>query len=385
MDFTVRNHYVPQWYQKRFLNPGAREAKYYYLDLKPQEIHRPGKPPITRKALRLLGPVNCFKQDHLYTLFFGEHATDVIERHFFGRIDASGEAAASFFENYDMREGVHEAFGDMHNYLSAQLFRTPRGLHVLQGLVNAKSHQDTLEILGRFWRLYQTIWSESVWEVLSCPDSPTKFIVSDCPVSMYNKEIYPGSEEVRRFGHALVERIGTQTLFPIGPNHCLVITNTQYARNPKASPKKFRENPRYMADAMFDLRKVQRGRTIGEEQVICINHVLKTQARRYIAAAQEDWLYPEQRVGKTIWPKLGGPHFLMPDPRKVSFTTGFVVGFEGGGHWGANEYGHRNIDDPRAHALRAVEWDAHQRAKRVWDDWDKREGKEPPQDLREYF
>jgi len=151
MSFTVRNHYVPQWYQRRFLPPG--QSKLWLLDLKPELIKRPDGPTTTRKALRHLGPVNCFQQDHLYTLYFGKYATDVLEKTFFGRVDTIGENSVNFFADYDMRDGVHEAFHGMIDFLSAQLFRTPIGLRMLRALAKSKDHQQTLHTLqsrGRF-------------------------------------------------------------------------------------------------------------------------------------------------------------------------------------------------------------------------------------------
>lgn len=393
MSFTVRNHYVPQWYQWRFLRPN--ESKLWYLDLKPEVIKLPnGKPVrrkdgtiVTRDALRHLGPVNCFMQDHLYTLYFGKYETDVIEKAFFGRMDSDGEKAVDFFAEYGMREGVHEAFEGMRNYLAAQLFRTPKGLEVLQTLSGSPDHQRTLNALGRLWPIYHTIWSEGVWEVMHCKGSPTKFIITDAPVTTYNRMVFPGSEEALKRGGAQIERIGTHTLFPLDLDHCLVITNLQYARNPKADPLKVRENARYFDEAMFDLRKVQRGREITEAEVLAINHVLKTQAKRYIAAPERDWLYPEKRLDQRFWSKLGGPVFLMPDPRKMSFSTEIVVGYKDGSAWGTNEYGHKDFDNARAKKLREIEWKTFQAAKDAWDERDRRAGREPPaiQDLKDYW
>lgn len=395
MSFTVRNHYVPQWYQRRFLPAGCGASKLWYLDLKPETIRRPNGTPVrrqdgsvvTRDALRHLGPINCFQREHLYTLYFGKHATDVIEKRFFGSMDSRGETAVEFFSNYGMRDGVHEAFEAMRDYLAAQYFRTPKGLAALQLLSRSKSHQRTLAVLGQLWPLYHTIWMEGVWEIINCANSSTKFIISDAPVTTYNRMVFPGSPEALKGGGAQIERMGTHTLFPLDLNHCLVITNLQYVRNPKVNPMKVRENPRYFEEAMFDLRKVQRGREVEEEHVLAINHVLKTQSSRYVAAFEKDWLFPEKKMTQKFWAKLGGPHFLMPDPRKVSFTTGTLVGFEGGGGWGVNEYGHQDVDGARARELREVEWRTFQAAKAAWDERDRRAGRNPPspEDLRDYW
>ncbi len=72
--FTTRNHYVPQWYQERFLAPGRAEDKYYYLDLHPEKVVRSDGGHHFRNDVRRLGPISCFKEDHLYTLRFGKYA-----------------------------------------------------------------------------------------------------------------------------------------------------------------------------------------------------------------------------------------------------------------------------------------------------------------------
>jgi len=62
------NHYVPEWYQKRFLPDG--QGKFYYLDLRPDVVSRDGHK-YTRKALLRWGPSGCFAQDDLYTTRWG--------------------------------------------------------------------------------------------------------------------------------------------------------------------------------------------------------------------------------------------------------------------------------------------------------------------------
>lgn len=385
MSFTVRNHYVPQWYQRRFFEPGAGQTTFFYLDMKPDVIRLPGGKTKLKKSVYIQGPLQCFKEDHLYTLVFGNKASDVIEKAFFGGIDKTGETAVPFFADYGMRNGVHEAHRGMMDYVAAQLFRTPKGLRLLQMLADTEDHQQTLIALGGNWQLFQTIWMEGVWEVFNCRNSPTKFIISDSPVTTYNRKLFPGSQEVRKFGIALFERVGTRTLFPLDREHCLCITNLQYVRNPKVNPLKVRENPRYYGQGMFDLRKVQRGREIDENEVIAINHVLKTHATRYVAATTEEWLYPERRLKEKFWSKLGGPYFLRPDPRKVSFTTAIFSGGGKGPSLGTNEYGHYDLDNPRAEALRKVEWKTFQGAKEAWDERDRRAGREPVPFDRDYF
>lgn len=374
---TARNHYVPQWYQRRFLMPSRGGDRLFYLDLHPEPILVRNRPSLTRRALRRLGPINCFKQDHLYTTILDGQLSDALERQFFGVIDGNGCSAVEFFQDYSLKDGAHEAFEALLDYLCAQLLRTPKGLAYLRRLTGAASHQGLLRELHSLSQLYATIWTDAVWEVIRCDGSETKFIVTDCPVVTYNPCIYPGSKEASGW-MAQPERIGTQTIFPLGLDRCLVITNLQFVRNPKVNPLRIRENPRYFQPAMFDLRAIQTWRQLEERDVIIVNHILKQHAKRYIASGCEDDLYPERRVESPPWPKMIGPYTLMPDPRRMHFSTSNVVGYNDGSAFAINEFGHRDVDNARAKRLRSVEWDTFQSHKRAWDERDRREGRPIP-------
>ena len=372
---AVRNHYVPQWYQRRFLAPNRGGDRLFYLDLHPDPI--PGRPALTRQAVRRLGPVSCFKQDHLYTTVLGGLMSDELERQFFGAIDSNGCSAVNFFQEYALKDGAHEAFQSLLEYMCAQLLRTPKGLAYWRRLTGAGTHQHALHLLHNLSQLYGTIWSDGVWEVMRCDSSDTKFIVTDCPIVTYNPAVYPGSREARSW-MAPLERLGTQTIFPLGIDRCLVITNLQYVRNPKVNPLRIRENPRYFQPAMFDLRSIQTWRQLAEHDVIIINHILKSHAQRYIASGDEADLCPETRLGSQPWPKLVGPYTLMPDPRRLHFSTSTVVGYRDGTSFAINEFGHRDVDNARAEHLREIEWNTFQSHKRAWDERDRREGRPVP-------
>jgi hypothetical protein len=62
------NHYVAEWYQRRFMLPGY--GKYWYLDLNPEQIVQNGHK-YTRRALLQWGPDSCFAEDGLYTTKWG--------------------------------------------------------------------------------------------------------------------------------------------------------------------------------------------------------------------------------------------------------------------------------------------------------------------------
>lgn len=375
MEFRTNHHYVPVWYQRRFLTDG--QSKLYVLDKRPDAIQTPSGIKY-HNALRQVGPPSAFCLDHLYTLIQGRAYTDAIETQFFANIDTRGSQAIAFFDNYEVKEGVQDALEVLSKYIAAQFFRTLKGLRFLKTITGAATHQDALRALPRLYRQLETMWLASVWEIICADECETKFIVSDCPVSAYNRGVYPGSREIVRLGTPSPTRVGTQTFFPLSPTRCLVMTHLQYVRNPKGQPLRTIENPRSFEDWLFDLRKIQRGRQVNDYYVQSVNHVLKVMSHRYIASSKPDWLFPEKAIGSTTWPQIGGRDFLMPDPRLVSFTTGVVARFDSGRGMALNEYGHRQVDNPRAAALRAKEWKSFQASKRAWDDRDRREGRSPP-------
>lgn len=118
---------------------------------------------------------------------------------------------------------------------------------------------------------------------------------------------------------------------------------------------------------MFDLRSVQIDRELEEDEVRRINYILKRRATRYIAAAEEEWLYPEKFASVTHWSKLDDDWFLFPNLYHVNFSGGIAVGYKDGSSWAADEYGrtprHRDYDDK---AQREEEWTTFQKAKLDW-------------------
>src|SRR5215472_13099309 len=124
------HHYVPRWYQKRFLPPGV--TNFYYLDKDPETIIHNGVVH-ERGALVRWGPNKCFYKDNLYTLKFGNQTSDEMERLFFGDVDRHGRAAVEKFADFQgISDGAIVAFRGMAPYMGAQRFRTPRGLDDLK-------------------------------------------------------------------------------------------------------------------------------------------------------------------------------------------------------------------------------------------------------------
>jgi hypothetical protein len=362
---TRRNHFVPKWYQRRFLPAGVMH--FFYLDLEPDTVISPGGTKYQRRALLRWGPLRCFCVDHLYTLKLGQWSTDTIERRFFGPIDAHGEKAVAFFLQYGMRDGVHEAFESMMPYMSAQRFRTRRGLDYLAHVTNVRNQNVVLAFMQRVFQANSTMWTEGVWEVVRARQSPTKFIVTDEPVTFYNARVFPLSPLIRYPLDADLGELGTRTIFPLSLDACLIITHLQFVRDPWRNPRRERTNARSFATTMFDLRSVQTDRELEEEEVLRINFILKKRATRYIAAGEERWLYPEKFVSVSHWSKLDEDWFLFPNLYKVGFSGGMAVGYKDGRSWAVDEYGRRPWHPQYQDRVQFDrEWASAHKAKLAW-------------------
>ena len=86
---------------------------------------------------------------------------------------------------------------------------------------------------------------------------------------------------------------------------------------------------------------IQTARFLSEEEVRQINFIIKSRAHRYIAAAKEDWLYPEKYISKSDWYNYGYGYLLMPDPRAVVYGGQIIIGHKDGTASAFDEYGRR--------------------------------------------
>lgn len=89
------NHYVPQWYQRRFIPADAEDRELFLLDLKPEKFKTPSGKKIKRKALRRTGTRRCFAIDDLYTRRLGGVESRELEKTFFGDVDRRAGSAPS--------------------------------------------------------------------------------------------------------------------------------------------------------------------------------------------------------------------------------------------------------------------------------------------------
>jgi chromosome condensin MukBEF MukE localization factor len=186
-----RNHYVPQWFQYRFLSENQKENKFFYLDLKPEVKLAPNGKKYTRKSVLKWGPPRCFYEDDLYTTKFPGFESTEIEEKFFGSVDSKGKEAVEYFSTFEHPSVGQEQFHSFLQYASVQKIRTPKGLEYLRSLTRSNSKNQLLYDMQKFHQMHCALWSECVWSIVDASKSSTKFLLSDNPITVYNQGCYP--------------------------------------------------------------------------------------------------------------------------------------------------------------------------------------------------
>ncbi|MES2579414.1 MAG: DUF4238 domain-containing protein [Pseudomonadota bacterium] len=303
------NHYIPEWYQRRFLTEG--QQKLVYLNLFPEEKLPDGRT-IRYREISNFYPSQCFCEMDLYTTQFGNDINDEIEQYLMGSLDTNGATAVEAITNGDERD-IHEAFEPFFEYLDAQKLRTIKGLDWIGTKYGRLSQLELMIEMQGLRTRHCTMWTEGVREIVSAIDSDVKFIISDHPVTIYNAAYSPDSDGCSYPEDPGIELIGSQTIFVLDENHCLILTNLEYAENPEGVDLTTRRtNSRFRGRSMVRTDAYIRSRKFNSEEVLAVNYLLKTRARKFIASSNKDWLYPETHfkgswgsIAKTLLPKDG--------------------------------------------------------------------------------
>lgn len=326
MSKTRDNHFVPQWYQEGFFQAG--HSKYRYLDLSPKTTTLPNGKSFTAKHRFTSATSQCFYQTDLYTTFFGSSINDEIERKLFGGIDDWGSKAVRAYISED-GSLQHKHFRDLFEYIDAQKFRTPKGLDWLRAHYPRLDQNDLMMEMQGIQRMNCTIWSEGIREIVSAEAADIGFIVSDHPVTVYNYALAPDCDLCAYPNDPSVALKATQTLFPLNKDFCLIFTNLEYANDPDGvSPIEKRTFARNYRNSMVRTDAFIRSRQLDNAEVARINYILKARARRYIAAAEEEWLYPEKLVD-VGWADLRST-ILPPEEGRWKFGGELIAKFESG-------------------------------------------------------
>lgn len=327
------NHYIPEWYQRRFLQQDNQ--KLVYLNLSPQQILEDGRT-IRHREISNNSPSQCFCELDLYTTQFGNEINDEIEQYLMGALDSNGAKAVKGITNGD-KQAIHEAFEPFFEYLDAQKLRTPKGLDWIRSKYAKLSQVELMIEMQGLRTRHCAMWAEGVREIVSGKDSDVKFIISDHPITVYNAAYTPDSRACDYPEDPGIELIGSQTIFVLDENHCLILTNLEYAESPdKADLTARRTNARYRGPSIARTDAYIRTRNYSSEEVIAVNYLLKARARKYIASTNKDWLYPERHFSGD-WGSIG--KILLPKDELYRFGGEIYIGYKDGSVRYQDEFG----------------------------------------------
>lgn len=326
MSKTRDNHYVPQWYQRGFLLESSNQL--YYLNLQPDSKKLPNGKVITMNECRQKPTTKCFYTRDLYTTFFGVHINDDIERRLFGKIDDIGAKAIRAFIGNKPEEWITHIL-DFFEYLDAQKIRTPKGLDWIHSNYPKLNQNELMREMQAIRQMHQTIWTEGVREIVSAKDSEIKFIISDHPITIYNYNYPPDSKECIYPNDPSIALISTQTIFPLDLNHCLILTNYEYAdQKDSITPTKKRTHARNFGHSIVKADELIKSRTLNKYDVAKINYIVKKRAKRYLAASKQEWLYPEKYI-QVDWAELR--KILLPPKNELGrFGGEMYIGYKDG-------------------------------------------------------
>lgn len=351
MSKTRDNHYVPQWYQRGFIEPGHRKLK--YLDLRPAVHMASDGSKVSGKALHDSAPSQCFSRPDLYTTEFGFEINDEIERRLFGEIDRKGAPAIRAFAQNNV-EGWMRHFEDLFEYLDAQKLRTPKGLDWLRRHYPFLDQNQLMFEMQGVRMMHCTLWAEGVREIVSAEDAGIKFLISDHPVTVFNHAAPPGHDKCVYPLDPPISWKASQTIYPLDRDHCLILTNLEYAKQPDLpDPCSKRTNAKYYRQTLLRTDNFIHERRLTDHQVSQINYILKTRANRYIAAGREEWLYPEKLIDDD-WASFRAT-LLPPENGLLHYGGETYVGYKDGTSAYQDEHGR---SEPRAPFLNKEVQDA---------------------------
>jgi len=274
-----------------------------------------------------LGSKQAFKELDLYTTRPGQTLNDEIETFLFGKIDKRGaDAVRAWIAGSHVQ--IHRSFHDFFEYMDAQKLRTPKGLDWILKHYRGLSQLELMRQMQALRQMHTTMWSECVREIVSAAKSPVKFLVSDHPVTIYHPELPSDAAECQYPSDPGVDLVGSQTIFALDENHCLILTNLEYAEDPtRVAVLSRRTNARFRGTALARTDAFIRGRELCDAEVHAINLVLKSRARKHVAASNPEWLYPERHC-KLPWADIAKT--LLPSRNLWRFGGEIYIGHRDG-------------------------------------------------------
>lgn len=324
MSKTRNNHYVPQWHQNGFVD----ERDNQLCHLKRRVIPRKDGSIEIVYGKKWFTSAQCFYEKDLYSTRFGTIVNDEIEKKLFGPIDDNGAAAVKAFLTNDLDQW-HDNFQDFFIYLDAQKLRTPKGLDWVKTKYPELSQIQLMTEMLALRTIHCTLWTEGVRELVSAEDSDVKFILSDHPVTIYNYACPPDSALCAYPNDPDIALKGSQTIFPLDKNRCLILTNLEYAEDSDGcNPLEQRTNATKIRQSIVKTINFINKRKLTANEVTKINHIIKSRAKDAIAAGKESWLYPENELNFD-WAELR--HVIRPPSDELYHFGGeMFIGYDDG-------------------------------------------------------
>lgn len=315
------------------MEPGRKSLS--YVDMAPDKrVLSDGRVIAQNGAWNDTPTSRAFCQRDLYSTFFGTSVNDEIERRLFGDVDTRGSRAVRAFIGKDLREW-HKHFQTFFEFLDIQKMRTPKGLDWLKAQYPALTQNELMFEMQGLRMMHCTIWVGGVREIVSAQDSEVKFITSDHPVTIYNYAVRPEACEYP-YDPGIALR-GSQTIFPMDRNHCLILTNLEYAKDPTTDPLQKRTFARNYRQSITKIDALIRERNLTAQEVAQINFIIKRRARRYVGGGRMEWLYPERTVTQP-WTELR-QSLLPPKLGLFEFGGEIFVKYESGEVHYQDEFG----------------------------------------------
>lgn len=344
MSKTRDNHYVPQWYQRGFLEDGREKLR--YLDLRPALHARGNGSQVAGRSLFDSTTAQCFHQRDLYSTFFGFHVDDEIERRLFGEIDRLGASAVEAFTNDDVGGWITH-FENFFATIDAQKLRTPKGLDWLRLHYPFLDQNQLMFEMQGVRMINCALWAEGAREIVSAEDSDIKFIISDHPVTTYNHAAPPDDPRCAYPNDPSITWKATQTIYPLDRNHCLILSNLEYAQDPDLTdPCRKRTNARNFRQTLIRADALIRTRRLTAKEVLQVNYVIKSRANRFLAAGREEWLFPDRQIA-TSWSSIA-PTLRAPSDELGHFGGETYIRYEDGSVAYQDQFGR---SEPRAEFL----------------------------------
>jgi hypothetical protein len=354
---AISHHYVPQWYQRKFLP--AEGGEFFVLDKTPATSVQcaDGRVrPIGARTILRRGTHKLFQRAGLYSVALRGVPEDAIERFLFGKIDNDGARASALFCSWPRSMGFGPPRGefpdgygnpghrmmDLLTFMNAQKVRTPKGIDQIRhslaraGKIAAGNNAVMAYLMARR-QLNCTVWAEGVWEIFSAKESKTKFLLADDPVTQYNCDCYPASDPCRYPWDPNAFWRGTRVIYPLSADQLLVISHVEHVDDPsRQKARRDRRNARSYDEAVVSYADI-----INERKVATVNWILKTRAVKYVASVTEDDLYPEKIVGNPRWCDIDSIFY----PKYPSFRTKseIMVKYNDGSILHTNAFGERDI------------------------------------------